>query len=102
MTSARGGRRTAPDLRRLIEVGLLMESEPMVGISRRPAGRFAAHLSADGRVRMPTGEMLPDLDEAAAFALGKPRKGWEFWHVSRNGATVPLKDIRALGVKATG
>ncbi|GIH21559.1 hypothetical protein Raf01_97310 [Rugosimonospora africana] len=51
---------------------------------------------------MPTGEMLPDLDEAAAFALGKPRKGWEFWHVSRNGATVPLKDIRALGVKATG
>ncbi|WP_344610332.1 GmrSD restriction endonuclease domain-containing protein [Dactylosporangium salmoneum] len=95
-TRAASRRRTGnPSVAELIAAGHLAPTESIIGISKRPAVRFDARLVPDGRIELPTGEIVADLEEAAAFVFGKPRKGWEFWHVSRDGAEVSLKDFRA-------
>jgi hypothetical protein len=89
------GRTSGLTLVRMIELGHLRSSEQMVGISKRPAARYDAALLPDGRIQVPTGEVLADLEEAAAFVFGKSRKGWEFWHVTRDGKEISLKDLRS-------
>jgi hypothetical protein len=94
--------RSSMSLQGLLDRGALEDGELLVGISKRPAARFEAKLTSDGRVETLTGEVLPDLDEAAAFLLGKPRKGWEFWHVVREGVQISLKDLRLALAREEG
>lgn len=91
--------RRTTQLAKLLGAGRLAPGERLIGVKRASRGNpeqvFEAIVSADGRVQLPTGEALGDPTEARAAVLSqKTCRGWEFWHVLREGQRVPLKVIR--------
>ncbi|MGW0862789.1 GmrSD restriction endonuclease domain-containing protein [Streptomyces sp. NPDC002611] len=62
--------------------------------SRNRADTFAEIL-ADGRIRTFDGQVFGALSPAGAHVRGtKASPGWDFWHVERDGALVPIKTLR--------
>jgi hypothetical protein len=43
-----------------------------------------------------TGEIFPDPTQAEIFLRGRSSRGWQFWHVVRDGSRKTLKDLRIL------
>jgi hypothetical protein len=81
-------------LLRLLESGHLRGGEILIGVSLRPKLRAEAELLPTGRIKAAAGAEFPSLDEAAAFAVGRSRKGWDFWHVERGDNLLSLKMLR--------
>ncbi|MEU6139067.1 DUF262 domain-containing protein [Streptomyces sp. NPDC047081] len=61
---------------------------------RHPADAFAEILP-DGRIRTFDGQVFGALSPAGAHVRGtKASPGWDFWHVERDGALIPIKTLR--------
>jgi hypothetical protein len=58
-------------------------------------GRHTAAMNAEGDVLLPGQTPQATVSEAMELVTGSPSRGWEFWHVQRDGELVPLARLRA-------
>lgn len=61
----------------------------------RAGQRYTAEFTADGHIKVETGELFPALSPAAMFVLDRQSaNGWTFWQVRRSGGKATLKKVR--------
>jgi modification methylase len=73
----------------LVERGLLAAGETLVSLD----GRHAARIRADGT--LVAAEVRGSIHQVGAALAGAPScNGWTYWHVSRDGARVPIDFLR--------
>ncbi|TDU04188.1 uncharacterized protein DUF1524 [Streptomyces sp. 846.5] len=81
------------EVAQLVEAGLIKP-----GASINPGKKHSETLAvvlADGRIRTADGQVFSSLSPAGAHVKGtKASPGWDFWHIERDGALVPLKVLR--------
>ena len=74
----------------LVERGLLAAGETLVSLN----GRHAARIRADGT--LVAAEVRGSIHQVGAALEGAPScNGWTYWHVRRDGASVPIDFLRA-------
>ena len=77
----------------LVTAGLLAPGTRL-NPGKNPADAFAEVLP-DGRIRTFDGQVFGALSPAGAHVRGtKASPGWDFWHLQREGALVPIKVVR--------
>jgi hypothetical protein len=61
---------------------------------------YFATVEPDGVIRLETGEPYHSLSAAGAAIAGtKACAGWDVWRIERNGAVIPLKDLRNEAIR---
>jgi modification methylase len=82
-----------------VDVAQLLAAGVIVAGTRLNPGKHPvdalAEVLPDGRIRTFDGQVFAALSPAGAHVRGtKASPGWDFWHVEREGALVPMKLLR--------
>ena len=83
---------------KLVRANVLSPETKLQGIYKGTT--YTAHISADGHIRLASGDHYRKPDDAARIAVGKNIGGMAFWHVDDfNGQRASLKEIFAQAQK---